>query len=43
EKQMADPELYNDVEKWKQVSSEHQLLAEEIDKLYARWEELNLA
>ena len=43
EGQMADPELYNDPEKWKQVSSEHQQLRTEIDSLYSRWEKLSLA
>lgn len=40
---MADPELYNDPDRWKQVSSEHQQLRTEIDSLYSRWEQLNLA
>ncbi|PLX76599.1 MAG: ABC transporter ATP-binding protein [Desulfuromonas sp.] len=43
EQRMADPELYQDQEKWKQVSGEHQALQDEVAELYARWEELNLA
>jgi ATP-binding cassette subfamily F protein 3 len=43
EEQMADSDLYNDPEKWKQTSSEHQALRDEIDSLYSRWEELSLA
>ncbi len=43
ERQMADPALYNDPEKWRQVSEEHRQLTAEIETLYTRWEDLNLA
>jgi len=37
---MADPELYRDGENWRRTSAEHGRLKEEIEALYARWEEL---
>jgi len=40
EERMADPELYRDGENWRRVSQEHGRLKEEIEALYARWEEL---
>jgi len=43
EQQMADPQLYQDAERWRTVSAEHQLLQDEIAGLYQRWEALQLA
>ncbi len=43
EARMADPELYRDPDGWKQASTEHARLKDEIDSLYQRWEELQLA
>jgi len=40
EQLMADPDLYQDQERWKQSSSEHAQLKDELDSAYARWEEL---
>ena len=40
EERMADPELYRDGENWRRTSAEHARLKEEIEALYARWEEL---
>ncbi len=43
EARMADPELYRDPDGWREVSIEHARLKAEIDSLYPRWEELQLA
>jgi ATP-binding cassette subfamily F protein 3 len=43
EGRMADPELYRDPDGWRQASDEHARLKAEIDALYPRWEELQLA
>ena len=40
EERMADPELYRDGENWRRTSAAHARLKEEIEALYARWEEL---
>ncbi len=40
---MADPELYRDPDGWRQASDEHARVKAEIDSLYPRWEELQLA
>jgi ATP-binding cassette subfamily F protein 3 len=40
EQQMADPDLYQDQQRWKQASSEHVRLREQLDAAYGRWEEL---
>jgi len=40
EERMADPELYRDAENWRRTSAEHARLKEEVEALYARWEEL---
>ncbi|HKJ04170.1 MAG TPA: ABC-F family ATP-binding cassette domain-containing protein [Geopsychrobacteraceae bacterium] len=40
EKLMADPDLYQDQDRWRESSSEHAQLKEELDVAYARWEEL---
>jgi len=40
---MADPDLYQDAERWKEVSAEHQQLKDQLEILYARWEKLGLA
>jgi ATP-binding cassette subfamily F protein 3 len=40
EQQMADPDLYQDQQRWKQASSEHVTLREQLDTAYGRWEEL---
>jgi len=43
EQQMADPQLYQDAERWRTLSAEHQQLQDEIAGLYQRWEALQLA
>ncbi|PLY03842.1 MAG: ABC transporter ATP-binding protein [Desulfuromonas sp.] len=43
ETEMADPELYQNAERWKDVSLEHQQLKDKLDALYIRWEKLSLA
>jgi len=43
EKLMADPDIYQDQERWKKASSEHVQLKGELDKAYARWEELQVS
>ena len=40
ELQMADPKLYEDPERWKQVSGEHSGLKEQLDSAYQQWEGL---
>jgi ATP-binding cassette subfamily F protein 3 len=40
ELQMADPELYQDPERWRQVSDEHARLKGQLDGAYQRWEGL---
>ncbi|MEJ2201501.1 MAG: ABC-F family ATP-binding cassette domain-containing protein, partial [Desulfuromonadaceae bacterium] len=40
EGRMADPDLYRDPERWREVSAEHLRLKDEIEVLYRRWEEL---
>jgi len=43
EKSMADPDLYQNQEKWRQISTEHQDLGTQLETLYARWEKMSLA
>ncbi len=43
ERRMADPALYQDSESWRATSDRYAALKEDIDDLYARWEELHLA
>ncbi|NOQ41967.1 MAG: ATP-binding cassette domain-containing protein [Desulfuromusa sp.] len=40
EQQMADPETYQDQEQWRQVSTDHVSLKENLDDLYLQWEKL---
>jgi ATP-binding cassette, subfamily F, member 3 len=42
EQTMADPELYRDAERWRQLSREHETLKGVIAVLYERWEELQM-
>jgi len=37
---MADPDLYRDADGWRQASTDHARLKDEIETLYQRWEEL---
>ncbi len=40
EQRMADPELYQDQDQWRQVSIEYASLKESLDGLYLKWEEI---
>lgn len=40
EKTMAQPDLYQDQERWRQVSQTHQQLKQSLDHMYLSWEEL---
>ncbi len=40
EQQMADPQLYQDQEKWRLTSKSHQKIKERLEETYARWEKL---
>jgi hypothetical protein len=40
---MADPALYQDAARWREVSLRHEALQEEIAGLYGRWEALQVA
>lgn len=40
EQRMAEPEIYQDQEQWRQVSVDHVSLKEKLDKLYLQWETL---
>jgi ATP-binding cassette subfamily F protein 3 len=40
EAQMADPELYHDAARWKEISARHALLKDEVNHLFDRWEGL---
>jgi len=42
EQEMADPDLYGDADRWRQVSARHEKLKDEIEVLYGRWEGLQL-
>ncbi len=42
ESEMARPESYQDPQLWKELSARHEELKEAIDRLYRRWEELQL-
>lgn len=37
---MADPELYHDATRWKEISNRHELLKDEVNNLFERWETL---
>jgi len=43
EQEMADPQLYQDRDRWREMSLRHEDLQEEIARLYRRWEDLQLA
>jgi ATP-binding cassette, subfamily F, member 3 len=43
EKGMADPELYRDQQRWREISDLHGDLQQRIGLLYQRWEELQMA
>jgi ATP-binding cassette, subfamily F, member 3 len=40
---MADPELYRDQQRWREISDLHGDLQQRIGLLYQRWEELQMA
>jgi len=40
EQQMADPDLYQDQDRWRRVSADHVKLKEDLDLLYQQWESL---
>ena len=40
EQQMADPQLYQDQDKWRLTSMSHQKIKERLEETYARWEKL---
>lgn len=40
EKEMADPQLYHDAGRWKEISARHELLKEKVNALFERWEDL---
>jgi len=42
ESEMARPESYQDPQLWKELSARHEELKKAIDRLYRRWEELQL-
>ncbi len=39
---MADPELYHDPARWKEISARHELLKAEVNNLFDRWESLQV-
>jgi ATP-binding cassette subfamily F protein 3 len=41
EAQMADPELYHDAARWKEISARHAVLKDEVNNLFERWEDLH--
>ncbi|MFO7576252.1 MAG: ABC-F family ATP-binding cassette domain-containing protein [Pelovirga sp.] len=43
EKRMADPQLYQDAQLWRQISEEHSALRKNIDQMYLQWEQLQCA
>jgi ATP-binding cassette subfamily F protein 3 len=43
EEAMAEPDLYQDHQRWREISARHAELREEIDGFYRRWEELGEA
>jgi ATP-binding cassette subfamily F protein 3 len=43
EEAMADPGLYQDHQRWRELSGRHAALQEEIEGYYRHWEELQLA
>ena len=40
EKTMANPDLYQDQERWREVSAQHNKLTDNLDEAYAEWEVL---
>jgi len=40
EQHMAEPDIYQDQEQWRQVSADHVRLKENLDNLYLQWENL---
>ncbi len=42
EEQMADPEIYQDPDRWRELSSNYEQLKDVVAELYQRWEELQL-
>lgn len=40
---MADPALYQDADRWREISDRHACLKEEVEGSYRQWEELQLA
>ncbi len=42
ELQMADPDIYQDQNQWRQVSADHVRLKENLDNLYLQWENLQM-
>ncbi|MDA3904021.1 MAG: ABC-F family ATP-binding cassette domain-containing protein [Desulfuromusa sp.] len=40
EQQMAEPEIYQDQEQWRQISADHASLKEKLADLYLQWEQL---
>jgi len=40
EQRMADPDLYQNPELWRQVSKEHEAQKEELDQAFLQWEDL---
>jgi ATP-binding cassette subfamily F protein 3 len=40
---MADPTLYQDADRWREISDRHVQIKDEIEALYPQWEELQLA
>ncbi len=40
EQRMAEPDIYQDQEQWRQVSADHVRLKENLDNLYLQWENL---
>ena len=43
EQTMADPALYQDAQRWREVSARHSALQEQLTEHYERWEALQLA
>ncbi len=42
EEEMADPDLYQDADRWRQVSARHAGLKDDVAALYDRWEKLQV-
>lgn len=43
EVRMAEPELYQDQERWRLISNDHSELKQKLDQMYAQWEQLQEA